>query len=186
MRKTNKASGFSLIELLVVMGVILVIGAIAIPNVLQSLRTYRLSSTATEVANLIQATRYEAIRANTNVSIRGQAVGNTFVIWIDRDGNLLQGATEPMAMLPSEIQFLPQASVPSIASMGPSYQNMQPAAGLITFNSRGTVSFGAGAPFVYGMFLGYPNAPTYGFRAVTLTPVGKTKVWAAGAGGRWN
>lgn len=174
-----------MLELLIVVAIIVIVGAIALPNAFRGIRTYRLSRTANEVATIIQATRYEAIRLNTRISVRGQPQGNTFLLWIDRNGNGQPDATEPLVLLPTDIQFVGAAAAPGTASMGAAYANMRAPAGVITFNARGTVDFAGAAPFVFGMFLGFPNEPTYGFRAVTLTPVGKTKVWSAAAGGNW-
>ncbi len=182
--RRRQAAGFSLVEMVVVVLIVLTVSAISIPSVLRSMRTYRLSSTAREVANILQRTRYEAIRRNTIVNCRTQPRGNTTAVWIDLNDNIAIDPTEPMILLPQEIQLLGAGMAPGPASMG--FTNAQPPTGAIAFDSRGTVNYGTGAPVVYVVYLGYPQGPDYGYRAVTLTPMGQTKVWSASAGGTWH
>ena len=67
------AGGFSLVELLVVIAVILIVAAVATPNVVTALRTQRLRGTATDYASLLQRTRIRAVEDNR---FYGQRVGN--------------------------------------------------------------------------------------------------------------
>ncbi len=184
MEKSSKARGFSIIELAVTALILLLMVAISAPTVTRSLRSYQLTSATTQVANILQRTRYEAIRLNTTLNCRAQQqADNSWIVWIDldKDGNM--GNTEPMIQLPVEIQFLPAGVAPAPDSMG--FPNAKVPAGAMAFDSRGTVSF-AGAPAVYVVYLGFQQQPGYGYRAVTLTPLGKTKTWRATASGTWH
>ena len=177
-------AGFTLVEVTVSTLVLLILAAIAIPSILHSLRIYRLSGAAQNVALLLQLARYDAIRGNTTVNFRTQTVNNVVYAWIDLNGNGVRDATEPTVQISSDIQILGAGVVPPPASMG--YANLQTAGAVISFDPRGTVNFGAGPSVVNAIYLGYPQQTTYGFRAVTLTPMAQMKVWSAAQGGNWH
>lgn len=61
--------GFTMIELLVVVAVIVIMAAVAIPNIARFLRTYRVRGAATEIAGEIQAARNKAISKNANAAV---------------------------------------------------------------------------------------------------------------------
>ncbi|MCI0356607.1 MAG: prepilin-type N-terminal cleavage/methylation domain-containing protein [Acidobacteria bacterium] len=56
--------GFSLLELLVVVAILLTMMAVATPSLLRAINSYRLESSARGVSTLIQRTRFEAMRRN--------------------------------------------------------------------------------------------------------------------------
>ena len=184
MKRTGNARGFSLTEGLVSMTIVVTMVAIAAPLVNTSWATYRLSSAAGNVANILQRTRYEAVRTNTLVPCLIQQQGNSWVMWVDLNNNGQLDANEPEVLLPGPVVLLPDGVAPSASSMG--YNKTQVPNGAIVFDSRGAVNFGAGAPAVYVIYLGYPNQAPYGYKAVTLIPSGRTKVWSATSGGSWH
>ncbi|MBI1750803.1 MAG: GspH/FimT family pseudopilin [Acidobacteria bacterium] len=182
----RSSPGFSLVELLIVVGILLVLSAFAFPTVTRSIRTYRLSGAATNVSSMLQLTRFEAVRLNRSnppLSWRSQLQGGQSVFWVDVNNNGALDSTEPQARFSLEMQFLPAGTAPSVTSMGYASTQISPAA--ISFDSRGTVSFGVAPPVVYVLVLGYANQPAEGYRAVTVTPSGKTQMWSAGADGVW-
>lgn len=170
--------------MLVVVFIALTVSAMAIPTVLRSVRTYRLAGTARDVANILQQTRYEAIRRNTIINCRMNQSSSPTVLWIDTNNNNTLDATERVLMLTQDVQFVSSSEAPGTGSMN--FANAQQPAGSIAFDARGAVNFGGGTAGVYVMFLGYPQDPTYGYRAVSLTPMGQTKVWSASSGGTWH
>ena len=184
-------NGFSLVELLVVVGIILVITTIAFPSVTRTMRVYRLNSTAAQVTGTLQVARYTAIRANAMnppLSWRRIVQGNQNVVWVDVNNNGAPDATEPQYSFTNDIQIDPTGA-PNVASMGYPATIVSP--GAIAFNARGTLSFGAGAgfgagaPAVYVLIFHYANSPQDGFTAVSVTPFGKTQQWRASQNGVW-
>jgi type II secretory pathway pseudopilin PulG len=176
----RKAKGFSIIEVIVAFGVILVVAAIATPTVVRSLRSYRVGSTGTDVSNMIQRTRYEAIKQNRVVTLRTRRQGNRTQVWIDITNPNVVDSTEPFILLPADVTLLPNGVAPGTASMGLGNTRVMDASNFqVSFDSRGGVDFAGAAPAVLVVCVGMPNDPSYGYRAVSVTPLGKMKIWRA-------
>jgi type II secretion system protein H len=69
--------GFSLIEMLIVVAIVAVMAAVALPNIGQYIRNYKIKAAAQEVAGELQSARSRAIMSNTNRGV-------SFVV-LDRD-----------------------------------------------------------------------------------------------------
>jgi prepilin-type N-terminal cleavage/methylation domain-containing protein len=67
--RSEHASGFTLIELIVVVGLIAIMAAVGLPNMLAYLRNYAIEGAAKDVASEIQAARYKAISRNVNLGV---------------------------------------------------------------------------------------------------------------------
>src|SRR5713101_2469655 len=183
-RSRRGTAGFTLVEMAVSTLVLLILAAIAVPSIVHALRIYRLSGAAQNVALLLQRTRYEAIRANTTLNFRTQVVANTAYAWIDLNKNGVMDATEPTIQISSDIQILAAGAVPNAATMG--FANLQTAGNTISVGPGGAANLAGGPLVVNAIYLGFPLQPTYGFRAVTFTPMGQIKVWSAAQGGNWH
>jgi prepilin-type N-terminal cleavage/methylation domain-containing protein len=190
------SQGFSLIELLVALAVALVLAAIAIPSVTTTYSQYRLGVQATLIANQLDLLRMTAVRKNTTITLysniltSGCATPNSnVVLYIDVDKGGACDSKDPQLMLPADMQISNGLStaptgMPAVTSMGTIYSPAVklPAAG-IAFASNGTISGGAG-PYI--IVIGYTATSKYGFRAITVTPMGQIKVWTASASGSWS
>lgn len=179
--------GFSLVELMVVVMIVMIIVAIAVPNFIRTYRSNRLNSAMIDLANLVQRTRYEAVRLNRSIACRVIA-GAPMTFFIDTDGDSVRDANEATVILPPEFQFgVP--GTPATASMGYTVTNTPPLR--ITFDGRGALDFsgtapGMGiAPAVLITSLGNINNPQDGFRALAISPSGKATVWRAPLGDVW-
>jgi len=69
--------GFTLVEMLIVVAIVAVMAAVALPNIGQYIRNYKIKGAAQEVAGELQAARSRAIMSNTNLGV-------SFVV-LDRD-----------------------------------------------------------------------------------------------------
>ncbi len=67
-RKWNGAEGFSLTELVVTMAVALVLIGIGMPSFLRAYHSYQLTNAASQLADILRLTRYEAIQRNVNTA----------------------------------------------------------------------------------------------------------------------
>lgn len=163
----------------------LILVSVALPVLVGAIQSYRLNSMVQQTANFVELTRYTAIRRNAVVSMRQTAQNGNTVFFIDLKGDATLDAGDPMLMLPSDMQVANgQSLTPSKTSIGT--PGLQDFAGTITFDYRGTVNYPAGgATGAYFLALGYTNLTQYGCRAVTVIPMGQTKLWKAPAGGPW-
>src|ERR1700730_17290681 len=83
----SSAEGFSLIELCVVVLIVLIIAAIAVPSAIQTWYNMQLRSTSSEVADLMQRTRMLAAKNNATYSVRYNVLNGIQRIFIDLNTN---------------------------------------------------------------------------------------------------
>lgn len=67
--RRQPAAGFSLIELLVVVGIILILAAMSIPAIARYIRNYRIRAAAQQVIAELQGARAQAIRKNVMLGV---------------------------------------------------------------------------------------------------------------------
>jgi len=101
----RKDSGFTLLELIVVIAVIAIVASIAIPNMIPWLAKHRMSGAARGIYSVMQYTRLSAVKEKANVVISFDTTGfgetDTYAVFIDdgrgggtaRDNS--QNGTEP-------------------------------------------------------------------------------------------
>lgn len=177
--------GFSLIEVVVVMALMLVLSSIAIPSVMSSMNIYRLNNAATSLQNIIEVARFNAIRRNTEIDLRQAVVNGQAVFYVDLQKNNTYVNTDPVYFVPGNVQFAP-VGAPAAGTTGLA-NTAALGGGCIGFDSRGTVTYatcGAGVQSVWFISLGLNNGYR-GFRAITVTPMGQAKSWTALASGTW-
>jgi Tfp pilus assembly protein FimT len=179
--RRSRSSGFSLIELLTGLIIIMVLVAVAMPTISTAMASYRLGSSAEQLSNLFEVARYSAIKRNTTINLLTTVQGNNTLFYVDllKSGTL--DPSDPQVLLPSDmIVANGQPGVPAAAGTG--LAGAQDFAAPISFDYRGTVT--AGGAFV--LIIGLNGQPQYGFRAVSITPMGQAKAWTASANGQWN
>src|SRR6266700_358605 len=67
--RRDRMAGFSLVELVTVVAIVLVVAAVAVPNILLAVANYRLSSSAGDLAGLMQQARIMAAKNNPTTHI---------------------------------------------------------------------------------------------------------------------
>jgi prepilin-type N-terminal cleavage/methylation domain-containing protein len=179
-----KHRGFSLVETVMTLAIGLILASVGLPMIVSAVEGYRLNSVVQQTANLVNMTRYAAIRRNALVSFRTTTQGANTVFYVDLKGNGVLDAMDPLVMLPADMQIANgQALTPSASSTGIS--QTQDFSTQIMFDSRGTVYYPLGSTATYFLAIGYTNQAQYGTRAVTVTPMGQTKMWTAPPSGTW-
>lgn len=163
----------------------LILVSVALPVLVGAVQSYRLNSIVQQAANFVELTRYTAIRRNAVVSMRQTTQNGNTVFFIDLKGDGTLDAGDPMLMLPSDMQLANgQSLTPDKSSIG--MPGLQDFAGTITFDYRGTVNYPSGGAIgPYFLALGYTTQTQYGCRAVTVIPMGQTKLWKAPQSGPW-
>jgi len=83
--RRRAAAGFTMTELIVVVGIIAVMGAVAMPSLLAFIRNYAIESAAKELASEIQTARYKAISRNVNIGVLLVVLDNQSYRWVIED-----------------------------------------------------------------------------------------------------
>jgi prepilin-type N-terminal cleavage/methylation domain-containing protein len=81
--RRNGQTGFSLLELVVVLAISLVIAGITVPGMVQTWYNLQLRASAGEVADLMQRARMQAARGNYVVAVRYRVVGGAQQVYTD-------------------------------------------------------------------------------------------------------
>jgi type II secretory pathway pseudopilin PulG len=200
--------GFSLLELMVVVGIVMVVAAIAILNVQGVIRTVRLHGAATDYSNLLQNARIRAVKDDKYYTVLTDTVANPPIAFLDINGNGTYDSAlhEPMMPLRPNITPAPFASGPSVANLKlqflpptPSGQaSVAAGGGPPTFGPRGlpcTPIAGAGGTtcpyltppnFTPTSFITFIQGPNGGWGAITVTPAGRIRQWDYDGAGNWS
>ena len=195
MRDAQSASwreyGFSLTELVVALAVALILMAIGLPAFLRAYHSYLLTNSASQMADILRLSRYEAIRLNKQVNCQIQ---QTFagdptltLVFADSNQNGVQETGEKMILLGPSGNLVDSGSVPGTGTMlsqavsGVTPLAPSPSGSVITFDARGAVT----PPNVNVFYLSSTVAPEAGYRAVLLMPAGSIQIWTADASGYW-
>jgi prepilin-type N-terminal cleavage/methylation domain-containing protein len=185
--RKRDSKGFSLVELLVVVAIIMIISAMAMPNLLKSVSKMRLRMDEQDYAGLLTRARMDAVRTNTFRSVRTGASAGNPIGYIDTggagasangSGNGAYDAGEPSTQMTANTTFPALVGTPiGIAQLGFVPRTDVPP----TFNARGLPCLVAAGICT--------NVPPVGFAryftssdglitgAVTLSPAGRSKVW---------
>lgn len=197
--RRSPRNGFSLVELVLSLAVLLVITTLAIPVVVRSLQSYQLNSTASQLAGMLKFAKFDAIRQNTAVSclIVWNSATSSWTVWVDSNGNGLADGAEPQMVIAGSNTLLPASSVPGTSAisgtLGPggstlAWTVLSGSNATIWYDQRGVVVTSVGGPViatVSALFLGNPNDPNAGYRAIITLPSGAVQVWTASSAGNW-
>ena len=192
--KSRSQSGFSLIELLIVLAIMLIASAMAVPLIITSVSQYRLRTSVVDLNGLLQRARTRAVRDNRTYAVQTATVtqgGLTYAqAYLDLNGNNILDAGEPMIQLQRNVSLNTSpgtAAIPN-ATLGFSPQSTT---AQVNFNARGTpcVSVNAvcsswdsaGATpnqvgFVY--YLQSTSGASTSWAAVSISPSGRFRSWS--------
>ena len=90
----RNAKGFSLVELMIVLGIVMTICAISVPSLIKANRGYQLQSSARNIAQALQSAKFKAIGTNSSKTVSINTATNSFV-----------SSAGVTTMLPSTVKF---------------------------------------------------------------------------------
>jgi Tfp pilus assembly protein FimT len=181
--RSRSAGGFSLLELMIVIGIGITVAAIAVPTFLSAYYDIRLKSAATDLSGFFQRARIQAARQNAVYSIGYRNVTGADEAYIDlnNDGVWQQG--EPLLTFATSVKQGSAATAPAPYvlvgdSAGVAYDN----ATVLAYSTRGlpcayvggVCNTPAGGYFVY--YLKDQRPTSVGWAAVIVTRSGRSKV----------
>ena len=79
----QKTSGFTLMELMVTIAIIAVASAIAVPNFMAWVPKYKLGGAARDVLGVLQGTRIQAVKGNSNYTLQFNVANESYVVFLD-------------------------------------------------------------------------------------------------------
>jgi prepilin-type N-terminal cleavage/methylation domain-containing protein len=148
-------AGFSLIEMMVVVAIILILGAIAAPSLWRAIRRYQIESDARNISGILMTARYEAIKRQERICTifvapdLDEGRGPKYGIDLDADGALEDTSDddprEPSIIASRVVNFFRDnvATLPpddSIDTLPEDYQGVELAPDYsICFSATGTV-----------------------------------------------
>jgi type IV fimbrial biogenesis protein FimT len=185
----KRHAGFTLTELIVALAVGLVLMAVGLPAFMRAYHSYQLSGAATQLADVLRLTRYEAIRLNkpVNCLIQPSAANPAMTtLWADSNANNQLDPTEKMILL-GEAGNLINTGAPNTSGLvnnaiGAGAVTTAAVGSTISFDARGAVTAPVGVTVFY---LASTLAPEAGYRAVFLLPAGSIQVWTSDTAGNW-
>ena len=189
------ARGFSLLELMIVVGITLVVAAVAIPQVLIATQNFKLRGTASSLSGLIQKCRMLAVARNATCppgtvtcsqngyyAVKPVFSGGVYTFFVDMDGN---GTINPASVENTSV-LAPPDIVPD-SSANPANTSMSlgstPVVGLPAFNARGlpcVVASGTCTVAAQGLIYYLRQDRSIGatgWAAVTVSSAGRAQVW---------
>lgn len=182
--------GFSLIELIVVLLIMLAVSAIAMPRFVTYVSTYRLKASMNQVAGLLQQQRMTAIRLNIPLAVVPTTTNGQDAGYVDVDGDSTWDSTEPGVVLPRSIQVT-SAGHPGDATTGLDFTPETGTGVVPRFNARGlpcviisgacqNYDTSASPAQLVGFVLYFKNSGVFGvpnWGAITVAPTGRIRTW---------
>src|SRR4051812_1321680 len=162
--------GFSLVELLMVCVVLVIVSAIAVPNIVQMNINYKLDAAGHSVASLLQQARMQAGKTNQPSYAKYDATGMVFVTG---DPTVAFTAGNPDVALASGLSF--QTAPPDHSQLDAYVGGTSQIAASIGFNARGLPCTAnsvnpAVCPSSTSGFAWFIQNSRGGWEAVTVTP----------------
>ena len=167
---------------MVVVAIILIISAMAIPNIMTSVYTMRMRSSLTELTGLIQQTRMRSVRDTQNYQVLTTTIQGRLVFYADFNHD----ATYSAANDPFVVVMPPDVTIGGVPGSTAGLDTANVVTGLPSFNVRGlpcTWTNQFSCPFINTVtlvpskFVYYLNTDRGNIMAVTVAPSGRVKGW---------
>jgi prepilin-type N-terminal cleavage/methylation domain-containing protein len=178
----NNQQGFSLLEALIVMSIIVAMTAAVIPSDNSSIQNYRLYASAQEIASQLQSARLRAVRGNATCTFIMSASGRQFGIDMDGDGAISTSA-DVFLSLNNNVSFAnlgtpPITSATCLSNGTKTGVGFTPRGTLTAVASSGLPDYNPGNLAASGYAIYLSNTQNH-FAAVTVSPLGRVRTWTS-------
>ena len=181
----KREAGFSIVELMIVCVIMVIIAALAIPNIFQTYRNYQLDSAGHSVASLLQQARMQAVKTNQPVYVNYDNNVLPNVVWATDTPGKAYASGNPDAAISTALSFQ-SPPTPAFHAQLDAYitgtAQLGTTNGTIAFNARGLPCVANLNPAVCNLppgisgFEWFMQSPG-GWEAVTVTSSGRIKSW---------
>ena len=177
-------SGFSLLEIMIVLGVAMVVTATAIPRMTTAIANAKLRASMTSLSGLLQNTRMVAVQQSKTKTARFSGGTNTRLIGYIKDATDTSAVAtvDPQVEMEAPINKLTTPSGPGAPSaITTTALGFTPQTGDPSFNSRGMpCEYSAGICTNYGFVYYFKDnriSGSGGWAAISVSPAGRIKRW---------
>src|SRR5947207_175544 len=185
MRK-RRQPGFSMLELTVVLAIVLIVAALAVPIMSGTIANYKLDAGGHASASLMQQARLLAVKTNQIYYVNSDTTVTPNIIFTRTDTGAHQAA-DPTITLSSDLSFK-TTSLPDHEQLDDYVQGnttvVQNPGTTIGFTARGLpcVVSAVNPPCQQGVAFEWfmQSSVNRGWEAVTITPAGRIKTWRLG------
>jgi prepilin-type N-terminal cleavage/methylation domain-containing protein len=192
----KRAQGFSLMELMIVLAVVLILAAMATPRLMSTVNDISLRYAASDFSGLAQSARIQAVRRNTSYTIlQGNLPSGTPAFYLDLPKAGVYTTGDPMLPIKPSVTVWPGigSGAPNEGTFIASLNfTVNPGGAPLSFNARGLpcVAVGNACPQTpgQGFVLFMSKAATMGgvpWAAIVINPSGHIQLWTSDANGNW-
>lgn len=197
-------SGFTLIELMIVVIISVVLGAVAIPNFMSFIHGARVQGAGSDFAGLLQQARMRSVQDDDYYSTYFSVSGTLQEAYVDVTKNGGSGAvsSDPLIQISSEVVPIAASSAPDTTNLTGQFlptgstltvNDGSSSSSPIIFNSRGLPCTSISAPggticsssstYATAYWVFFQDNITSTWEAVTVSPAGRIQKWRHGTGG---
>lgn len=191
----KKQRGFSLLEMLIVVAVILVLGAIAVPKVVNTVSDINLRYFASNLGGLLQSARIQAVRRNAISTLQQTTLASGGPAYYIDPANGAYANGDPVLPVATQVTVFPGggsgAPNENAFTAGRGFTVLAGAT-LPSFNARGLpcVAAGTSCPEVpgQGFALVISKSTLTGnvnYASVVINPSGRVQIWTCDSNGTW-
>jgi len=193
---SNKPQGFSLIELMIVVSVLLILAAMSLPHLLNTVNDISLRYAASDFSGLVQSARIQAVRRNTFYTVRqGNLPSGTPAFYIDLPKAGAYALGDPILPISPNVTVWPGigSGAPNEAAFIANLKfAVNPGIDPPSFNARGLpcIAVGNSCPqnAGQGFVLFMSKAAISGgvpWAAIAINPSGHIQLWTSDVNGNW-
>lgn len=183
--------GFSLLELMITVAIILIVAALTVPTLMTQIYSVRLKYSATDLSGLLQRARMEAVRKNSFYSVQTVAGNPVEEQVVDKTTTAVASIPPAMMAQSVTVAFGAGSGAPGesgfITGLNFTGGAASAVGGLPSFNARGLPCIAAGGAtctstpgqgFVFFLSGTSASSGSTGWSAVVVTASGRCQVWA--------